>query len=425
MCGRGVAGGGPQPRKIAAPLLWPIQLRLQGVLEVRDLLSGAGCAQEHDFGEVVAHELDADRQAVGETPGDAYGGDTGEVHGDGAEVLVVHSEWVVDLLADTERHARCGRGDEDVVAGEGGAKVLDDAGANLLGLGVVGVVVARREGVGAEHDAALRLVPKAFLTCFTVHLVYAVSRHAQPVAHPIESGQVGGDLCRGDDVVGRQAVPRVWQANLPHVGSRVFQPPCDPLDHLVRTGLYALAHQLLHHSDPQARYSSFKLRQVVWDLHVRARGVLRVVTGCRLQEQRRVAHVAGHRSDLVKGRGEGDKPVARDAPVCRLHAHDAAQRSRLPHGAAGVGAQGPPAFARGDGGGGAARGAAGDAVEAPGVAGRAVSRVLRRRAHRELVAVRLADHDHVLAVVQQRRGVVEGLEVFEYLRATSGANAAG
>ena len=117
--------------------------RFQRVLEVRDLLGGAGDAQEHIFGKVITHELNAYRETVREAPGDADGGYAGEVHGDGTEVLVVHSERVVYLLPDLEGHGGRGRGDENVVAAEGGAEVLDDAGANLLGLGVVGILVAR------------------------------------------------------------------------------------------------------------------------------------------------------------------------------------------------------------------------------------------------------------------------------------------
>ena len=43
----------------------------------------------------------------------------------------------------------------------GGGEVADDQRADLLGLAVVGVVVAGRQGVGAEHDAPLDLGTEA------------------------------------------------------------------------------------------------------------------------------------------------------------------------------------------------------------------------------------------------------------------------
>src|SRR5215213_287734 len=159
--------------------------------ELSHLFGGPGRPQEHRLGEVVAHELDADGEPFRETTWDAYGGDAGQVSGDGAYVVGVHGKRVIHLLPDSERHRGCCRREQDVVTGEGRAEVFDYPGPHLLCLGVVSVVVARRQGVGAEHDPPLRLVSEAFLAPLTVHLVYAVFRDPQAVAHAVKAGEVG------------------------------------------------------------------------------------------------------------------------------------------------------------------------------------------------------------------------------------------
>jgi hypothetical protein len=90
--------------------------------------------------------------------------------------------------------------------------------------------------------------------------VYPVGGNPQTVAHAVEPGQVRGDLRRGNDVVGRKPVSRVRQARLPHLGPRAFELAGDPLDYLAHAGLYALAHQLGYHPDPQTRDPAFEFR---------------------------------------------------------------------------------------------------------------------------------------------------------------------
>jgi hypothetical protein len=115
------------------------------------------------------------------------------------------------------------------------------------------------------------------------------------------------------------------QAHLPHLGPGVPEPPGGALHDLAHAGPYALAlRQLRHHPDPQAGDTAFKLREVVRNLDVRAGGVTGVVAGDRLQEQRGVAHVAGHGADHIQGRGERDEAVARDPPVRGFEPHDTA-----------------------------------------------------------------------------------------------------
>src|SRR5699024_5253760 len=126
--------------------------RLQGAAHAVQALVGAGRGEE----------LDAGGQAVlGQARGQGDARDAGEVGGDGGDVVHVHRGGVVDLLAEAEGDGGRGRGGEHVDLFEGGGEVALHEGADLLGAAVVGVVVAGREGVGAQQDAALDLVAEA------------------------------------------------------------------------------------------------------------------------------------------------------------------------------------------------------------------------------------------------------------------------
>ncbi len=99
--------------------------------------------------------------------------------------------------------------------------------------------------------------------------------------------------------------------------------------------------------------------------HLDGRRVVRVDAADDPVEERVVAHVAGHRPDLVEARGEGDDAVARDGAVGRPQADVAAEGRRQLDRAAGVGAERPGREARRDRRGRAAAGAAGDARRDP------------------------------------------------------------
>src|SRR5215207_7075283 len=160
----------------------------------------------------------------------------------------------------------------------------------------------------------------------------------------------------------------MWQARLPHLGARAFEITGHPLDDLAHAWLYPLAHQLGYHPDPQILETVFQIRQVVWDLHIGARRVARVVTCDCLQQERCVSHVAGHGPDHVERGREGDQAVAGDTPVGGLEPDYATERRRLAHGAARVGPERPPALTRRDRSSRSARGSARYAVQVPRVA---------------------------------------------------------
>src|SRR5215213_11523645 len=159
----------------------------------------------------------------------------------------------------------------------------------------------------------------------------------------------------------------MWQARLPHLGASAFEFSGHPLDDLAHARLYPLTHQLGYHPDPQTLHAVLEVRQAVWDLHVGARRVARIVARDGLQQKRRVPYVAGHRPDHVERGGEGDQAIARDSPVGGLEPNDATERRRLAHGAASVRPERPPTLARRDGRGRSARGSARHTAQVPGV----------------------------------------------------------
>ena len=143
-------------------------------------------------------------------------------------------------------------------------------------------------------------------------------------------------------------------------------------------------------------------------------------------QQGGVEHGAGAGPGLVQRGRQRDQPVAAHPAVRRLDADRAGDGGRLPDRAAGVGADRDRRLERRDRRRRAAAGAAGDAVEVPGVVGRAEGRVLGRAAHGELVHVRLAeDHDPGLAQAAHDRRVVRRPPALEDARAAGRGHALG
>ena len=154
------------------------------------------------------HQLDADGQpGIVQPRGDADGRHPREVRGDREDVVQVHRQRVVGLLADLERGRRRRRRDEHVEALEGALVVADHEGAHLLRLAVVRVVVAGRQRVGAEHDPALHLGAERLPTGREHHrdAVGVLARRTVAVPDAVVAREVRRRLRGGDQVVGRQA----------------------------------------------------------------------------------------------------------------------------------------------------------------------------------------------------------------------------
>ena len=135
------------------------------------------------------------------------------------------------------------------------------------------------------------------------------------------------------------------------------------------------------------------LRMEVLRRTVRAGRIARIEAAHRAEQQRAVLGAARERAGLIEARRERDHAVARADAVRRLDPGDAGEARRLADRAAGVGAGRGRQQARRHRSGRAARRAAGHAARVPRIANHAERRVLVAGAHRELVAVELAERD--------------------------------
>ena len=136
---------------------------------------------------------------------------------------------------------------------------------------------------------------------------------------------------------------------------------------------------------------------------MRAGRVARVVSGDDAEERRHVARRSRERTDLIERGSERDQAVARHAAVGRLQTEHAAERRRLADRSAGLGAERERHHAGGDRDGRSAARSAGNPIVIPRVARRPERGMLGRRAHRELVAVGLADDHRAGAARDARR----------------------
>ena len=320
----------------------------------------------------------------------------GQVGRDRADVVQVHRQRVGGLGAEREGGGRRRRRQQHVEALVGGGEVADDQRAHLLRLAVVGVVVAGRQGVGAEHDAALHLGAEA-RRCGWRSFISPVVGGVDPqaVADAVVAGQVARRLGRGDQVVGRQAVDRrpapttsstFAPAALERLGAPRARGPR-------RRASMPSRHQLGDDADPQALDAVVERGRrptaPARGIDVESSGSWPAITS---SSERGVGHGGGERADLVERRGEGDEAVAatparrsasrRPRRTARRAGGSSRRcRSRAPSGAnpAATAAALPP------------RRPAGHPGRVVRVAGRAERRVLGGRAHGELVEVGLAD----------------------------------
>ena len=112
--------------------------------------------------------------------------------------------------------------DQHVELLERGGELVADHRPHLLRLAVERFVVAGRERVRAEHDAALGLVAEALVARLLVHRPDVAVADAQAVADAVVAGEVRRGLGGGDQVVaGHPVLDRARQGRLPHLGAEL------------------------------------------------------------------------------------------------------------------------------------------------------------------------------------------------------------
>ncbi|MCY1411175.1 hypothetical protein D9M71_265570 [compost metagenome] len=176
---------------------------------------------------------------------------------------------------------------------------------------VIGVVVAGRQGISPDHDAALHFGAEAFGAGAFVQVgqVFGVFT-AIAEAYAIETRQVGRGLGRCDHIVRRDSVLHVRQADFLDHGAELFQLLDALVDQLGDAWVQAGTEVLLRQADAQAFERTVERRAVVGHRFIDAGGVLRVETGHALQQQGAVFGGARHRATLVETGGVGDHAPA-------------------------------------------------------------------------------------------------------------------
>ena len=248
---------------------------------------------------------------------------------------------------------------------EGAREVLGDLRPHALGAAVVGLVVAGRERVGAEHDPPLDLGAEARRAGALVHRRRASPfPAAQAEPHTVVAGEVRRRLRRRDHVVGGDARGRRAEASTsstspPSSRISVQRPRRRPRPRRARCPRRP-AESSRGDAEPKAREVGAR-----GQLHPaldpdRGRVARVAAVACARSSSAASVDVAGQRSALVERGGERDHPVARDRAVGRLQADDPAERGGLADRPAGVGADRARRQPAGDGG----RRAAGRAARA-------------------------------------------------------------
>ncbi len=127
-----------------------------------------GRAQHCRLVKRLADQLQPQRQAVrGQAGRHRNPRQAGQVHRHGEDVLQIHLHRIRGLGADAEGRTR-GRGREQHVAFlERLLEVALDQAAQLLGAGIIGVVIAGRQHIGADQDAALHFRAEALRPGFS------------------------------------------------------------------------------------------------------------------------------------------------------------------------------------------------------------------------------------------------------------------
>ena len=204
-----------------------------------------------------------------------------------------------------------------------------DQRADLLRPDVIGVVIARRQHIGADHDPATDLLAEPGRPGFLVHVGDILAGHAQAVADAVIAGEVRRRLCRRDNVVGRQRVMRVRQGDLDDLGPGRAQPVGTAVPQRLDLGRHAVDPVFLRNANLHALDRASNGRLVVGNGEIGRGRVLGVVAGHGPQQDGVVPDRAGNRPGLVQRRRKGDDAPARTAAIGWLDPDRAGEGRRL------------------------------------------------------------------------------------------------
>src|SRR5215471_293327 len=179
------------------------KLRKKRGTSCRRVLHYMGEAEDSGFVEVFAQDLQADGQARLRLAA----GDTDPRHADQIadyriDVGQIHLQRIVSFFAQLKGWRGCGGSDNRVHLAEGLFKVASQQSADSLGFQVIGIVVAGAERISSEHDAALYLGAKTFITAPAIHLGKRFRmRRAVSVTDAVITSKIGRCLGSGNHII--------------------------------------------------------------------------------------------------------------------------------------------------------------------------------------------------------------------------------
>lgn len=131
----------------------------------------------------------AERHAVLETDRNGNGRCADEVHRYGADVFHVEGQRIGEG-AEFERGTGSRRCCDDVAELEGFVEFLFQEGADFERFQIVRIIVAGREDVVPEHDAALHFFTEALASGLDIHIDDIFTRCTEAVADAVIAGEV-------------------------------------------------------------------------------------------------------------------------------------------------------------------------------------------------------------------------------------------
>ncbi len=282
---------------------------------------------------------------------------------------------------------------------------------------IVRIIVAGREYIVPQHDAALDFFAEALASGFDIHIDDVFARCAETVAYAVIAGQVRAGFCRRDDVVHRDAAIDMRNGNVYDFSAFGFIEFQSGFDGCFGFFFDAFAEEFLRYAYLHALHVADESLLVVLLFLRNGSGIFRVMAGDRIENDSRVGDILYQRSDLVQRGGECQKAVTGNEAISRFQTYDAIERRRLTDGSAGVGTQRPDGFGSCDCCCRAAGRAAGDIVGIPGISRRAESGTLRGGTHGKFIHVGLAQGNIIFCLqFFDDSSIIGGYPVFQHLR---------
>ena len=270
-----------------------------------------------------------------DSAGHAHAGKTGQRRGHRVEIAQV-GRHRIGLGAEVVGRRRGDGAHDDVDLLEGRVELLRDQAAHLLRLDVVGVVVAVREHVGADQDAALGFGAEALALLGHV-LNVGVVLGAVAVANAVKARQVRARLGAGNDVVDRHAEPRIGKLDVDDLGAlaAVF------LDHLLdgggHFGIKLARKPRARHAHAQPLDALVEIAREVFRGKVFARRIPGLEAHHVAQHPGDVFGRVGHQTGGIKRACKGDHAQTARTTVGGLEAGDAGKGCGLANRAARIG----------------------------------------------------------------------------------------